>query len=368
MGNVVHLDVHERIKEDAALWLVRIDRGLGEDERQQLDAWLKANPRHGVAFVELAQVWDKLEQLSALSGLVELPAPRPRRRASAARSVAVAAVTVVVTVAALILGRSDEGALNGPRVAPSVPTASSSEANTAQWPAFVSTKAGELRTVVLPDGTSIAMNTRSTLRTQLVGRERRVELVTGEATFNVAHDPMRPFVVRAAGQDIRAVGTVFTVHAQSPSKVSVLVTDGQVAVSRRPLRAEAPVELPDARLLEAGDRLLVSNRELRIEHLSTEAIDEALAWQNGVIVFQGESLAEAIAEVARYSDTRIQLADESIGSMRVAGVYRVEDLDVFIHSLGVNLGVGATRLPDGSLSLYRKGSADGETPPNQSVR
>ena len=80
MGKVVRMDVRECAREDAALWLSRIDRGLGENERRQLEAWLQADPRHGVVFVELARAWDRLEQLSVLSGLVELPAPRPRRR------------------------------------------------------------------------------------------------------------------------------------------------------------------------------------------------------------------------------------------------------------------------------------------------
>jgi len=353
VGKVVRMDVRECAREDAALWLSRIDRGLGENERRQLEAWLQADPRHGVVFVELARAWDRLEQLSVLSGLVELPAPRPRRR-SATRAVAAAAAAIgIVALAALLAGRLDEADRSGARVATPVPVAPAPEARAAQWPAFVSTRAGELRTVVLPDGTSIAMNTKSTLRTQLVGRERRVELVTGEATFNVAHDPARPFVVRAAGQDIRAVGTVFTVRALSPSRVSVLVTEGRVALSRRPLRADSDGDPSDTRLLEAGDRLLASERGLQVERLTTEAIEEALAWRNGVIVFQGEPLGEALAEISRYSDARFQLGDEAIGSMRVAGVYRVEDLDGFIHSLRVNLGVGATRLPDGTLSLHR---------------
>jgi transmembrane sensor len=356
VGKVVRMDVHQRAREDAALWLSLIDRGLGKDERLQLEAWLGADPRHGSVFIELARTWDRLEQLNALSGLVELQAQRPPR-VGAIRAVARAtwatAVIGLVAFAALLMGRPDDANPNVARVAPAALIALASEADAAQWPSFVSTRTGELRTVVLPDGTAIAMNTKSTLRTQLSGRERQVELVTGEATFNVAHDPTRPFIVRAAGRDIRAIGTVFTVRALSPSRVSVLVTEGRVALSRRPLRATANADPADTRLLEAGDRLLASDRRLQVERLSDEAIEEALAWQNGVIVFQGEPLREALAEIWRYSDARFQLGEEALGSMRVAGVYRVEDLDGFIHSLRVNLGVGARRLQDGALSLYR---------------
>jgi len=78
VGNVIHIDDRKRIQEDAAAWLSRIDRGLTDTERTGLDSWLQSDQRHIAAFLELAKAWDKLEDLGALSGLVELPPPKTR--------------------------------------------------------------------------------------------------------------------------------------------------------------------------------------------------------------------------------------------------------------------------------------------------
>ena len=79
MGDVVRFDDRRRIQEEAATWLSRVDRGLTHPERSEIDAWFRADPRHVAAFLELAKTWDKLEDLSVLSGLVELPPAKSGR-------------------------------------------------------------------------------------------------------------------------------------------------------------------------------------------------------------------------------------------------------------------------------------------------
>jgi transmembrane sensor len=91
---------------------------------------------------------------------------------------------------------------------------------------------------------------------------------------------------------------------------------------------------------------------MQFERLSIDAIDNALAWQNGTIVFQGDPLVDALGEVSRYSDARFELTDETIGEMKIAGVFQIRDLNGFVDSLRANLGIGTRRLSDGTLSLY----------------
>jgi transmembrane sensor len=365
MGSVIRLKSRQRAQEEASAWLSRMDRGLTPPEQQQLHAWLKADPRHAAEFSALASTWDSLTELRALSGLVELPGPRqPRRVVPIVRRVGVAALIVAALGAGLwsTVSRVPR-APEGPAFT-SVTTDPADTVTPAAWSTTLTTGTGQRRRFRLPDGSVIELNTRSTLRTALHGNARQVELLAGEATFNVAPDARRPFTVQAAGRRIRAVGTVFTVRAKSQDNVSVIVSEGRVAVSRAPIPAGGKAT-PGAsterstRLLEAGDRLEMIGVQARFERLSGHDMQDALAWQDGMIVFQGETLVEALGEVSRYSDARFELADDSIGELRVAGAFRINDLDGFVDSLRANLGVGARELPDGILSLYRLEPAPG---------
>lgn len=362
MGDVIQLDDRRRVQEEAALWLTRVDRGLTDTERTELESWLRAEPRHASVFLELARTWDKLEDLSALSGLVELPPARRKRLSTATRAGVVAAVLGFVLLAAGLWVRDfrtegDSGhAADLPAAAVEIDAATG---GTRQ--AVFSTGTGEQRRIVLADGTAVSMNTRSTLSISFSDRQRRVNLQGGEATFEVAHDAARPFIVQAAGRTIRAVGTIFTVRAKSKSSVSVIVSEGRVAVSNASTGTASGAgsthsNSSPTRLLEAGDRLELIGGQIQFDRLSVNDMDDALAWQNGMIVFQGEPLVDALGEVSRYSDARFELADGSIGEMQVAGVFQIRDLDGFVDSLRVNLGIGTRPLPDGTLSLYRLGA------------
>jgi transmembrane sensor len=353
MAKVVRLRPRTEVDTDAAVWLTRLDRGLSDSERGQLELWLETDPRHPTALMELAKAWDSLETLGALSGLVELPdrelvAARRRRRTAA-----FAAVSVTVGLVALAAWRAF--IIDAPPRS-SDPVAIAGEA--AVWSVSASTRIGERQVLDLPDGSRVSMNTQTRLQARQDGSSRRVELLAGEATFEVAHDPAHPFIVHAAERDIRAVGTVFTVRARSKDSVSVIVSQGRVAVTAAPRLRLADIPAPSApststRLLQAGERYEASRATVQTTRISAEDIADALAWQNGMIVFQGEPLTEALDEISRYTDVRFEFDDPTIGGMRVAGVFRVDDLPGFIAALQVNLGVTATSKPDGTWLLSR---------------
>jgi transmembrane sensor len=368
MGDVVRFDDRRRIQEEAATWLSRVDRGLTHPERSEIDAWFRADPRHVAAFLELAKTWDKLEDLSVLSGLVELP-PAKSGRFSLGMRLGATAALLGGLLFSMVLWNSDSRGDHPLEVTTYQPSsvARAGFQDPSNSSDLYATGAGEVRRITLADGTVVSMNTRSTLSVSYSDTHRSVTLQVGEATFDVAHEPERPFVVEAAGKTIGAVGTVFTVRAKSKTNVSIIVSEGRVAVSAASTLTAADLTLtPSAgrptRLLEAGDRLQLIGREAQLERLSSSDIEDALAWQHGMIVFQGDALVDALGEVSRYSDARFELADESIGTMKVAGVFQTRDLNGFIDSLRANLGVGATALPDGTLSLYRLDPPDGEVP------
>lgn len=353
MAKIVRLRPKSEVDAEAAAWLTRLDRGLSGDERHQLDTWMGEDPRHPAALMELAKAWDSLETLGALSGLVELPdreAVDARRRRRTA-----ALVTAGLTIGLAALAGWRAYVVDTPRRSADVVTTTD---EAALWSVSASTRIGERRVLDLPDGSRVSMNTQTRLAARQDSSSRRVELLAGEATFEVAHDPSHPFIVRAAEKDIRAVGTVFTVRARSKDAVSVIVSEGRVAVTAasQPKRSDfgAPQGTgASARLLSAGDRYDASRATVQTTRISSQGIADALAWQNGMIVFQGEPLTEALDEISRYTDVRFEIDDPMIGGMRVAGVFRVDDLQGFIAALQANLGVVATTRSDGTWTLSR---------------
>ena len=113
-----------------------------------------------------------------------------------------------------------------------------------------------LITPMLDDGSVAELNRGAEIEVNYTVAERRVVLRRGEALFTVAKNPARPFVVRAGGVDVRAVGTAFNVKLAGPN-LEVLVTEGTVHVSQQTpaTSASAPTELTMLAALTAGQEL-----------------------------------------------------------------------------------------------------------------
>lgn len=328
VGEVVRLFSAAEIEEQASLWLSRLDRGLEPAEREQLAEWLAQDARNGSTLVSLAQAWDDMESLRSLSGLIDLRQIQDRRNSDRKyRSVAVGALVIVMAIFAAWATSFDTTIPKNQAVESSQLITTPRPASGA-WTTTLATAVGERQTANLPDGSVITLNTRTKIRAETVSGTRHVDLIEGEATFSVAHDPEHPFVVMAGGHKIRAVGTKFNVRRHADNSVSVIVTEGKVVFGSTS---------KDSSYLVAGERVDLINADYRVSEVSKNAIDEALAWHHGSIVFQGETLEQALEEVSRYSDKRFTIDDPSLRSLRIAGVYRTDNTDALLASLRANL-------------------------------
>jgi len=328
MGDVVRLYSPAEIEEQASHWLSRLDRGLADAEREQLVAWLAQDERNGKTLVSLAHAWDSMESLRSLSGLIELRQIQDRRNNDRRyRTAAIGAAAIVVAICAAVTAPIDwPTATSQPTQA--APIVAAPRPAAGAWTTTLATSVGERQTANLPDGSLITLNTRTKIRAATVQGTRHVDLIEGEATFSVAHDPDHPFIVIAGGYEIRAVGTKFNVRRHPDQTVSVIVTEGKVAFGSTST---------DVTYLVAGERIDSINSGYRVSGVSKNAIDEALAWHHGSIVFQGETLEQALTEVSRYSDKHFTIDDPSLRSMRIAGVYRTDNVDALLASLRANL-------------------------------
>ncbi|HEY8521711.1 MAG TPA: FecR domain-containing protein [Gammaproteobacteria bacterium] len=344
MANIVRFRARADAEEEAAAWIARADKGLSAEERAQLEEWLAADPRHRRAFRELGALWEEADALAELAELFPLDrAVRARRRRH--YGLAAAALIAVVT-AGLAVGWWGERLWGGgPELA-----------------ARFETPVGGRLTENLPDGSVVMLNTDTAITVEYSGDARTVRLERGEAHFDVARDPSRPFDVHAGGRVVRAVGTAFNVRLRAEGGLEVTVTEGGVelvpaakerafAAHREPPPATAPLDTTvtagQVAIVDAADE----RAEPRVFRLEPADLDIRLAWQRGMLIFRGEPLEEMLREVARYTNTRFVLTDPELAQVRVGGYFRAGDVEGLLVALRENLDIESERLAGNRIAL-----------------
>ena len=303
----------------AARWVVRADRD-GDDPgfRAELEAWLAADRRRTGAYARAQAGWKNLDRASVLAPAAAGGA-RPRRRSIVAGLGALAAgVTAAAVVPRLLVRR-------------------------------YGTTLGEIRRVPMADGSVAAINTDSELEVSLRPRLRAVKLARGEAWFEVAKDPARPFVVESGPVRVRAVGTAFSVRRREGGS-DVLVTEGVVEVWTRD--GGAP-----PRRVAAGERVFAENDAGVLTPPKADAdLGRQLAWRDGQIVLDGQTLAEAAAEFNRYNDRKIEIADARLADKRFVGWFRINDPEGFAQAAATTFHGQIAEREDTIILRARAGS------------
>lgn len=225
------------------------------------------------------------------------------------------------------------------------------------------TGVGELQTVVLDDGTRLSLNTDTRVRVEIGVARRSVNVERGEALFEVAKDASRPFVVRVAASEVVAMGTVFSVRLtpQGPGlgdALAVTLIEGQVSL--RPAAGGAAGEVAPAQplLMSPGERVRLmkapGGAARATQEVDRPRLEQVVAWKRSEALFENASLAEAVAEMNRYSRTPIVLTDDLAGvGWRISGRYRAGDNAGFaravaaVHGLAVREGPGRLELTRG---------------------
>jgi transmembrane sensor len=210
------------------------------------------------------------------------------------------------------------------------------------------TAVGQHRNVELADGSIVSLNTNTVVETNFGRHLRAIYLRKGEAHFEVAHDRSRPFEVHAGDAVVRAVGTEFEVRLRADQHVEVLVNEGRVEVEPdAPPEKSRPIATSHA--VSAGQALSTAATSYTAVPVSAEQVSSELAWREGAVVFDSEPLAEAIAEIQRYTDARIIISDPSIATLPVGGRFKTNDLQGFLNGLETALPVGIRRTDSGVI-------------------
>ena len=338
MSEIVKLRTRADVDEEAAAWIWRMDSAaIDAADRQAFEAWQRQDPRHRRAVSELSVVWDALdglaeakreEKIATFANTAKAALPHHPQRWWIAAAAALAAVAV--GVGALWLQRG-------------------SELQT------LSTAVGQQRNVTLADGSVVTLNTNTIVESDLRRRTREIYLRKGEAHFQVAHDRSRPFLVHAGDAVVRAVGTAFEVRVMTDQHVDVVVNEGRVEVQPAlpaPQNTHArAAAAPTVRALNAGERLSTASRDYAVIPVTAQQLSTELAWREGAIVFDGERLSDAIAEIERYTDARIIVSDPDVAALRVGGRFRTGNVQEFFDALQTALPVSIRHAGDGVVFI-----------------
>jgi transmembrane sensor len=186
----------------------------------------------------------------------------------------------------------------------------------------ITTGLGEVRLVTLDDGSTVMLNTQTGVKIRYSDSERRVDLLHGEAYFTVVRDLGRPFVVDASGARLRAARAAFRVRKLEGKPLDILVGQGGLTLEA--------VGASDRIVLPANSRLVLPPSTTgaaapAAQAISSDLAARELAWREGKIAFEGERLDQAAAEFARYSKTRIEIADPALAAEPVTGLFSAGD-------------------------------------------
>ncbi len=309
----------DAVLEAAADWRLRMDApGWTPADEAALEAWLAADPMHEEAFDRTGQVWEFFDEHAASPEMMRArrdAIDRAQRHAAGPgwllRMPRPAKIAAGIA-AAIVLGAGIYPLVDGKDV--------------------YRTGFGERRVVTLEDGSKLSLDgqTRIVVRYTKAGRD--LKLLSGQARFDVASDPLRPFKVAARDQTVVATGTAFNIDVSAPVVCVTLIEGHAVVLDRDAIKAK-PVEL------HSGQQLLAPENARPV--IETANLTEATAWQQGKIIFDDEPLTEAVARVNRYSKRQVTVSGEAARAQHVSGVFDAGDVDAFVEAVTYYLPVAA---------------------------
>ena len=298
------------IEDMAAAWIIRRENGdWSEVDQAKLDAWLHESDGNKVAYWRLQHSWREANRIRSL-GIRAKGISAPSRFSRYWKAAAIAASLVLMVGFGANMHR--EGA-PVPQIA------------AAQY----ETPVGGYRTVSLADGSKVELNTKTVVRAAVTTRQRKIWLESGEAFFEVAHDPKHPFVVYAGPKTVTVLGTKFSVRRDG-NKVTISVLEGRVRISddtgTSATNTTSATITGGVMAISQGSSTLVTER-------SVNRVENALAWRAGMLNFDQERLADVVDEFNRYNSRGLVVTDAEAADMRIGGTFQASNVDAFVRLL-----------------------------------
>ena len=309
----------EDLEAEAAAWAAKLD-AAPDQIHPGLDEWFAQNPKHAGALLRAQAT------LAAFDPPAQEPALHIDDQAEHAKPTQLWKRRAILGGGATALAASLAGAL-----------LIGSPGETYE------TQIGEVRSLALSDGSSVSIDAKSRIDVDFDSKGRDVHLESGKVLFRAAHNAQRPFRVIVDNIVITDIGTAFQVTNDDPTgEVEVLVTEGAV-------RVDSPMGRVD---LVAGQRArfskIVSARP-RPEpvRVAQADIERTLAWRDGQLELNGETLDSAVAEINRHSRLKLRVGNAMLGRESLYGSFRLDDANGFARAAAASLGAETRTEPDG---------------------
>ncbi|WP_369300733.1 FecR domain-containing protein [Pseudomonas sp. N2-5-1-1] len=311
--DALDIEASDSIDAQAASWFARNRSHMGRADRRAFAAW-QAEPAHARAYAEFEQLWADLAQLQQLNK----PVPLPKRKPSLWRPALAVAAALVCAVLATPIGAPRE-----------------------LYHSQVAAHAKGMRTLNLPDGSTLYVNANTRLRVDFSAHQRILHLDKGQLYIDVAADKERPLYVQAGEANVRVVGTGFDVR-RSQQQLVVSVAHGQVAFE--PDR-KSPVSV-----LGAQQRAIYSYAKGTVQQQTLSA-EEVADWRSGHLSFRNRDLASLIDELSLYRPQAPLQVSKSVAHLKVSGNLDVNDPDALLNALPALLPVKTVASADGVVRI-----------------
>lgn len=312
------LSPSEQIDARAAEWfLARSEDQIDGDAEATFEAWLAQSPTHQLAYWRMEAGWDRAGLLAAVRPPRRLMRGAEERRPRSRWFVRVAAAVLIAAAgtSAFLFSQRDDAVT-------------------------YETPVGGHRTVTLADGSRIELNTATVLKIASGGAGRHIELLQGEAFFEVKHDGTHPFVVDAGGHRLVDLGTEFSVR-KTVDELKVGLVEGSVRLEKTNTWSHTQLAV-----LAPGDVAVAASGKVTITKAVSQEVTDDLAWRQGRLVFRHATLAEAASQFARYNKQTLSIPDARVANLTFSSAFPTDGIEAFVRVAQKSLGLHVARHGD----------------------
>ena len=324
------------VRREASEWIARMRGPEAEMSRLDFERWRARDPRNRAAYAGMEQI-SRLSQRLGDTPLGRAHLEKVNRRPFFALSgprlaFATMGVALLIGGGTFLLWRGD-----APRSAAVAPASTP----------FAS-RVGDIHAVRLADGTTVTLDTDSSIEPVFTGQARVVRLSRGRARFDVAHDAARPFMVEAGGRTIIDRGTLFDV-VLGREGVKVVLLRGAVEIRDRKARGAGAAPL--ARLVPG--QVFADAPADGVAQVSAAPGGSDL-WVKGMLSFDGAPLEEVVAAANRYSAHKIRLGEPALAGLRVTGTFHAAPIDALAAILAATFNLRVEHDTQGDVVLHAR--------------
>jgi len=353
VSNIRNFPNRGLIEQEAADWLIKLDREqrLSKTEQADFHEWVNRSAIHREEISSLASFWQN-NDLTELAIPLNAEGDKNRRSIFSLTSnfnPALAACFMLVVITFML----------------QLPTGTNST-NTNKN--FYSTAVGQQLNARLSDGSVIHLNTNSQIKVEFAENFRNILLLQGEAHFTVAKNDKLPFRVYAGRGRIEALGTAFSVYLQD-QEAHVTVTEGRVEIAATQILIN-PADISTKEIdqlttslgkLDAGQSVNIRLPKQKseppmitldtIEVIDKQELNLRLSWLYGLLTFRGDTLEDVVAEISRYTTTKIEIIDPDVRSIKIGGQFPAGETDQMFDILEAQFGLKVLRVSGNKVLL-----------------